>query len=72
MIMEGNTLARQRDAAARGVRSPGGVYLETLDRLYPEIRFDVVNAAEAGAVRRLSGEPQGADSGHYLTLETNR
>ena len=24
------------------------------------------------AVRRLSGEPQGADSGHYLTLETNR
>ena len=24
------------------------------------------------AVRRLSGEPQGADSGHYSTLETNR
>ena len=50
MIMEGNTLARQRDAAARGVRSPGGVCLEALDRLYPEIRFDVVNAAEAGEI----------------------
>lgn len=60
MIMEGNTLARQRDAAARGVRSPGGVYVETLNRLFPTIPFDVVNAAEAGDIL-----PPGASLNDY-------
>ena len=50
ILMEGNTLARQRDAAGRGVRSPGGVYAETLQRLFPSIHVDVVNAAEPGDI----------------------
>lgn len=58
--MEGNTLPQQREAAARGARSPGGVYLDTLERLFPEIRFDVVNAAEAGDIL-----PPGASLSDY-------
>ncbi len=61
--MEGNTLARQREAAARGVRSPGGVYLDTLEQLFPAIHFDVVNAAEVGDIL-----PPGASLSDYAGL----
>lgn len=48
LIMEGNTLARQAEAAALGVKSASGIYREAVLADFPEFRIDVVNAADPG------------------------
>lgn len=46
LIMEGNTIARQKDAAALGCRSASAVYMESIASHFPTIDMDVINAAD--------------------------
>ncbi|PLK22805.1 glutamine amidotransferase [Porphyrobacter sp. TH134] len=48
LIMEGNTIARQNEAAALGVRSASGVYREAVLADFPDLHVDVVHAADPG------------------------
>ena len=53
LLMDGNTCARQRTVLDLGARHAGLTYLETLQRHFPEIDFDRVDAAEPGNVLPL-------------------
>jgi GMP synthase (glutamine-hydrolysing) len=48
LVMEGNTLARQAEAARLGVRSSSGIYIEAVKAHFPEITCDIVHAADRG------------------------
>ena len=60
LLMDGNPVERQQAAIAGGSRSPGMVYEDMLVSLFPDIRVDRVNAAEAGDVL-----PDGTALGDY-------
>lgn len=60
LLMEGNTLERQRQAARLGVRSAAGVYREAIKQRFPSVHVDIVHAAEPGDVL-----PRGASLGDY-------
>ena len=48
IVMEGNTIARQKQAADLGVRSASGIYLEAISDHFPDIELDVIHAADRG------------------------
>ncbi|RME66502.1 MAG: type 1 glutamine amidotransferase [Alphaproteobacteria bacterium] len=48
LMMEGNTLARQREASALGVRSASGVYIDAIRAHFPDMAIDVIHAADRG------------------------
>ena len=50
LLLDGNTVERQEAAVARGTRSPGMVFEETLAAHFPDIGVDRVNAAEPGDI----------------------
>ncbi len=60
LLIDGNTLERQRTATSNGARSPGMVYEETLARHFPDVHVDRVSAAEPGNVL-----PDGASLSDY-------
>lgn len=48
LVMEGNTLARQAEARALGVRSASGIYIDAVKAHFAGIECDVVHAADRG------------------------
>lgn len=48
IVMEGNTIARQKQAAELGVRSASGIYLEAISSHFPNLEMDVIHAADRG------------------------
>ncbi len=48
LIMEGNTLKRQRQARALGVRSASDVYIHAIKTHFPDLELDVIHAADRG------------------------
>ncbi len=48
LIMEGNTIERQRQSLALGVRSASAVYVHAITAHFPDIVMDVVHAADRG------------------------
>lgn len=48
LMMEGNAIARQKEAAALGVRSASGVYVDAIRRHFPDLPIDVIHAADRG------------------------
>lgn len=46
LVMEGNTIARQKQAAEIGCRSASGVYIEAIAAHFPDIEMDVIHAAD--------------------------
>lgn len=49
LIMEGNTRARQAEAAAMGVPAASDIYSRAIHAYFPDIVLDVIHAAERGA-----------------------
>ena len=60
LLMEGNTLEQQREAVKLGIRPAGTVYRDAIERQFPSVRVDTINAAEPH--RELPG---GASLGDY-------
>ena len=46
IVMEGNTIARQKQAAELGVRSASGIYVEAIAAHFPNLEVDVIHAAD--------------------------
>lgn len=46
--MEGNTIARQKEAARLGVKSSSAIYVEAIKAHFPTLEIDAVNAADKG------------------------
>ncbi len=60
LVMEGNTLARQKQAADLGCRSASAVYMEAISAHFPDINMDVIHAAD-----RDQSLPQGVSFEDY-------
>lgn len=48
LMMEGNSLARQKEALELGVRTASGVYSEAIYAHFPDLEIDIINAADRG------------------------
>ena len=60
LMMEGNTIARQKDAAELNCRSASGVYIEAISAHFPDIEIDTIHAADRG-----QSLPSGASFSDY-------
>jgi len=60
LMMEGNTIARQKDAAELNCRSASGVYIEAIAAHFPDIEIDTIHAADRG-----QSLPSGASFSDY-------
>ena len=60
LMMEGNTLARQDEAARLGARAASDVYIEAIRSHFPALDIDRVHAADRG-----QGPPDGRALADY-------
>lgn len=58
--MEGNTIARQKQAAELGVNSASGIYVEAISDHFSDLEIDVIHAADRG-----QSPPRGASIEDY-------
>ena len=63
LIMEGNSLARQKDAERLGVRSASAIYSSAVSEHFPDLILDVIHAADKG-----QSPPKGAAIEDYDAL----
>ncbi len=63
IVMEGNTIARQKQAAELGVRSASGIYVEAISDHFPNLDLDVIHAADRG-----QEFPNGASVDDYTAM----